>query len=103
LVFEEAVPDRAVWRHVYSTPPRFKDGTLSQPIQLEENELSDELSEALLDLTSTQLPPKRHQQKRCKWVFQAVDESQGTQGTVLGEEHWETDNDTVQSPNLLED
>jgi hypothetical protein len=105
-VFEESVPDRAVSSHVYSTPPRrFKDGTLSQPIQLEEeeDELSDELSEALSDLTNTQLPPKRNHQKRRKRVFEAVDESQGTQGAVLGEEHWETDNDTVRSPNLLVD
>jgi hypothetical protein len=78
------------------TPPRFKDGTLSQAIQLEE----DALSEALSDLTNTQLPPERHHQKRRKRVFEAVKESQGT---VLGEEHWETDNDTVRSPNLLVD
>jgi hypothetical protein len=79
--------------HVYLTPPWFEDSTLSQPIQLDE----DELSEALSDLTNTQLPPKR-QQKRRKRVFAVK-----SQGAIVGEEHWETNNDTVASPNLLED
>ncbi len=93
-VFEEAVPDRAVSSHVYSTPPRrFKDGTLSQPIQLDK----DELSEALSDLTNTQLPPRK-QLKRLKRVFKPVK----SQGAVLGKDDWETDNDKVGSPNLLE-
>jgi hypothetical protein len=67
---------------------------VSQPIQLDK----EELSEALLDLTNTQLLPKK-QQKRRKQVFEPVK----SEGAVLGEEHWETNNDTVDSPNLLED
>jgi hypothetical protein len=93
-ISDDAIPDRAVSTHVYSTLPRFEDGTLSQPIQLDE----DELSEALLDLMNTQLYPKRRQKRR-KRVFEPVK----SQGAVVGEEYWETDNSTVTSLNLLDD
>jgi hypothetical protein len=103
LVLEDAVPDRAVSSHVYSTPPRFEDGTLSHPIQLDE----DELSEALSDLTNTQLYPKRrpNPEKRRKWVFEPVEsqDDAANKSAIVGEERWGTDNDTVASPNLLDD
>jgi hypothetical protein len=102
-VLEDAVPDRAVSSHVYSTPPRFDDGTLSQPIQLDE----DELSEALSDLTNTQLYQKSWpiREKRRKRVFEPVEsqEDAADESAVVGEERWETDNDSAASPNLLGD
>jgi hypothetical protein len=92
-VVEEPVPEHAISSHIYSTLPQFKDGTMSQPIQLDE----DKLSEALLDLTNIQLLPKK-QQKRHTQVFELVK----SHGAVLSKEHGETNNDSVDSPNLLE-
>jgi hypothetical protein len=66
----------------------------------------DELSEALLDLTNTQLYPKRWPKRR-KRVYEPVkSQPDAEEGPVVGEERWESDNDgtVVTSPsNLLND
>ena len=98
---ENVIPDVAVSSHIYSTPPRFTpsskyiDGTIAKPINLDDDEVSV-ASQALSDLSNSQFPKKKRQKK----VFT----HSMTPGTVLGEEHWETDDDqsnTVLSPNLL--
>jgi hypothetical protein len=73
---KELLPDNAVLGviNMFLTPRRsFKDGTSLKPVQLD----NDEVSEALSDLTTTQLVKKRPP-KKLKRVFHAANESQGT-------------------------
>jgi hypothetical protein len=98
---ENIIPDVAVSSLVYSTPPsmktssKYRDGTMAKPINLDDAEGSLG-SQALSDLSNSQMLKKRKRQK----IFT----HSMTPGAVLGEEHWETDDNesiTVMSPNLL--
>jgi hypothetical protein len=100
---ENIIPDVAVSSLIYSTPPsmktssKFMDGTIAKPINLDDDEVSLG-SQALSDLTNSQMP----NQKKKRNVFT----HSMTPGAVIGEEHWETDDDgsnTVMSTNLLAD
>jgi hypothetical protein len=102
-VVEKIIPDVAVSSLIYSTPPsmrtssKYLDGTVTKPIDLDDDEVSL-ASQALSDLTNSQMPKKKKQKK----VFT----HSMTPGAVLGEEGWETDDDESDSdisPNLLAD
>jgi hypothetical protein len=98
----EPLPENSVSGvvNMFSTPRRsFKDGTSLKPVQLDDDEVS-EVSDALSDLTNTQLVKKRPP-KKLKRVFHAADESQGT---VIGEEGYESaEYSREMSPNYLDD
>ena len=67
-VGDNTIPDVAVSSLCYSTPPKmgssskYMDGTLAKPINLDDDEVSV-ASQALSDLTNSQLPQKKKGEK----------------------------------------
>jgi myosin heavy subunit len=102
----ELFPDNPVsGAAVFGTPRRFKDGSSSKPVMLDD----DEVSEALSDLTNSQMnsqSQKKRPAKRQRRVFRPAE----TEGTVTGEEGFESvsvsdenlDLEEEMSPNLLD-
>jgi hypothetical protein len=96
-VASAVVPDRPASLGVdrFLTPRRFQFGSSEAPIELED----DERSEALSDLTNTQLSKKQAPKRPRKRIFHEAE----SEGAVLGEEGFETEEDSLaMSPNLLE-
>jgi hypothetical protein len=78
----------------YATPRSFRDGSASKPVMLEDDDISDALS----DLTNTQMTRKRPP-KRQKRVFYPAE----SEGPVTGEEGFESGSENLEmSPNLLD-
>ncbi len=79
---------------IYATPRSFRDGSASKPVMLEDDDISDALS----DLTNTQMTRKRPP-KRQKRVFYPAE----LEGPVTGEEGFESGSENLEmSPNLLD-
>jgi hypothetical protein len=81
--------------NIYATPRSFRDGSASKPVMLEDD---DDISDALSDLTNTQMTRKRPP-KRQKRVFYPAE----SEGPVTGEEGFESGSENLEmSPNLLD-
>jgi hypothetical protein len=84
---------------IFATPRHFKDGSSSKPVMLDD----DEVSEALSDLTNLQMnsqSQKKRPAKRQRRVFRPAE----TEEAVTGEEGFESglDENLEMSPNLLD-
>jgi hypothetical protein len=86
----EPVLGEAVSRvDIFLTPHHFKDGILTKPIELDDDELSD----TLLDLTNSQM-----MLKSCKRVFHEAK----SEGPVLGKEGYDYESENLEmSSNLF--
>jgi hypothetical protein len=80
--------------NIYATPHHFRDGSSSKPVMLDD----DDVSEALSDLTNTQMTKKKLPKSQ-KRVFCPAK----LEGAVTGKEGFESDTENLEmSPNLLE-
>jgi hypothetical protein len=92
----ELFPDNSVsGADIFGTPRCFKDGSSSKPVMLDD----DEVSEALSDLTNSQMARKRPA-KRHRRVFRPA---KMDEGAVMGEEAFKSGSENLaMSPNLLD-
>jgi hypothetical protein len=90
----EFFPDNPVsGANIFATPHHFKDGSSSKPVMLD----GDKVSEALLDLTNSQMTKKKPA-KRQKIVFLPAE----MEGAMTGKEGFESGSENLSmSPNLL--